>query len=222
MRVTHAVFFYWEGCWRKSCSPPSVSVPSASAMKLQLAPHCSQLLWCRTNIPFKVTAPCGSGGGIGSGAGATVSAAAASQAPTLLRVAGATCCAPTRAMRFHAMLPAYNVPGAQGKHGTSERVLLLHFRRCIRFTFFAVRSLANANSPQVLKVARERPRGRFTVPDKTATRTAPDGKRLHVTTRARPRSCFIQRTRAVSRHFGNWFLGLQHRVRDILGPAIGP
>ena len=50
-------FFYLEGCWRKSCSPPSVSVPSASAMKLQLPPSSSQLLWCRTNIPFKVTAP---------------------------------------------------------------------------------------------------------------------------------------------------------------------
>ena len=71
-------FFYLEGCWRKSCSPPSVSVPSASAMKLQLPPSSSQLLWCRTNIPFKVTAPCGSGGGIGRGAGATVSAAARS------------------------------------------------------------------------------------------------------------------------------------------------
>ena len=73
-------FFYLEGCWRKSCSPPSVSVPSASAMKLQLPPSSSQLLWCRTNIPFKVTAPCGSGGGIGRGANATVTAAARSLA----------------------------------------------------------------------------------------------------------------------------------------------
>ena len=73
------------------------------------------------------------------------------------------------------MLPAYNVPGAQGKQGSSERVLLLHFRRCIRFTFFAVRSLANPNPPQVLKVGLERPRGAFTVPAKSAARNTSTG-----------------------------------------------
>ena len=131
---THG-FFYLEGCWRKSCSPPSVSVPSASAMKLQLPPSSSQLLWCRTNIPFKVTAPCGSGRGIGRGTGGTtVSAAAARRAPAPLRVAGATCCAPTRAMPFHAMLPAYNVLGALGKHWANAYYCA--FNSTKRFTRF--------------------------------------------------------------------------------------
>ena len=66
-------FFYLEGCWRKSCSPPSLgSLRNETPAR---SPG-SQLLWCRTNIPFKVTAPCGSG----RGASATVSAAARSLA----------------------------------------------------------------------------------------------------------------------------------------------
>ena len=148
-------FFYLEGCWRKSCSPPSVSVPSASAMKLQLPPSSSlppalNFYGAAPTFHLKLRLPpCGSGGGIGRGAGATVTAAARSlaghpqhccelrvrhAANPLARCDSMPCC-------HRIMCPALR--------GNTERANAYYY--CTSVAAFASRSLLSARSLTLIR-----------------------------------------------------------------------